>query len=87
VSTRETKKLATEDTAEGSPPPSTRRSTPRMYASTTSAWRSSEKMSVTLIARPAAMQSSIAPSPGSVPGIFTYRFGRSPSSCRRIASA
>ena len=42
-----------------------------MYASATSAWRSSEKMSVTLIERPAAMQSSIAPRPGSVPGIFT----------------
>ena len=36
VSTRETKKLATECTFVGSPPPSTSRSSPRRYASTTS---------------------------------------------------
>ena len=71
VSTRDTKKLATEITEPGSPPAATSRSRPRRYASTTARYRSSEKMSVTLMERPFAMQSSIAPSPGSVPGIFT----------------
>ncbi len=37
VSTRETKKLATELTVDASPPDSISRSTPRMYASNTSA--------------------------------------------------
>ena len=32
-----------------------------------------------------AMQSSIAPRPGLVAGIFTWRFGRSTSWCKRIA--
>ena len=40
VSTRETKKLATDATFDGSPPASTSRSSPRMYASITSACRS-----------------------------------------------
>ena len=44
---------------------------PRMYASITWRWRSREKMSVTLIERPAAIMSSIAGRPASVPGIFT----------------
>ena len=56
-----------------------------MYASATAACRSSEKISVTLIERPRAMHSSIAPRPGSVAGIFTNRFGRSTHSCRRSA--
>ena len=42
-------------------------------------------MSVTLIERPAAIESSIAPSPGIVAGIFTKRFGRSTSSWSRVA--
>ena len=42
-------------------------------------------MSVTLIERPAAIESSIAPSPGTVAGIFTKRFGRSTSSVRSFA--
>ena len=41
-------------------------------------------MSVTLIERPAAIESSIAPSPGSVAGIFTKRFGRSTSSVQEL---
>jgi hypothetical protein len=87
VSTRETKKLATDDTERGSPPPATRRSRPRTYASITSACRRREKISVTLIDLPCAIMSSIAGRPGFVAGIFTYRFGRSTSSCRRFASA
>ena len=42
-----------------------------MYASATSRWRSSEKISVTLMLRPRAIISSIAGSPGAVAGIFT----------------
>ena len=87
VSTRETKKLATDETGRGSPPASTSRSIPRMYASITSRWRSSEKISVTLIDFPSAIMSSIAGSPAFVPGIFTYRFGLSTRACRRLASA
>jgi hypothetical protein len=37
----------------------------------TSLWRSKEKISVTLMLLPEAIISSIAPSPGSVAGIFT----------------
>jgi len=37
--------------------------------------------------RPRAIISSIAGSPGSVPGIFTKQFGRSTSSCSRCASS
>jgi hypothetical protein len=37
--------------------------------------------------RPRAMQSSIAPSPGFVAGIFTRRFGRSIHVWSRIASS
>ena len=44
-------------------------------------------MSVTLMFLPCATQSSIAPSPGFVAGIFTYRLGRSSHACRRIASS
>jgi len=40
-----------------------------------------------LIDLPAAIMSSIAGNPGFVPGIFTYRFGRSISSCSRFASS
>ena len=36
---------------------------------------------MTLIDLPRAMHSSIAPSPGSVAGIFTNRFGLSTHSC------
>ena len=58
-----------------------------MYASATSRWRSSEKISVTLTGMPAAIVSSIAGRPAGVAGIFTSRFGRSTSACRRLASA
>src|ERR1700704_2157058 len=44
-------------------------------------------MRVTLMLFPCAMQSSIAPSPGFVAGIFTYRFGGSSHLCTRIASS
>ena len=74
MSTRDTKKLATDDVgriAAGLDEPLE----PTTYASATAAWRSSEKMSVTLIERPAAIESSIAPSPGTVAGIFTNRLG------------
>ena len=37
----------------------------------TSSWRWSEKISVTLMLRPSAIESSIAPTPGVVAGIFT----------------
>ena len=60
-----------EGTFDGSPPEATSRSSPRRYASTTSAYRCSEKISVTLMLFPCAMQSSIAPRPGFVAGIFT----------------
>ena len=42
-----------------------------MYASITSRWRSSEKMSVTLIEWPAAIMSSIDGRPAFVAGILT----------------
>ena len=58
-----------------------------MYASATSRWRSSEKISVTLTGMPAAIVSSIAGRPAGVAGIFTSRFGRSTSACRRLASS
>ena len=64
MSTRETKKLATDATVVGSPPAATSRSSPRTYASATAAWRSREKIRVTLIGRPAAIESSIASRPG-----------------------
>ena len=38
-----------------------------------------------LIERPAAIESSIAPIPGSVPGILTNRFGLSIVSCSSFA--
>ena len=85
VSTRETKKLATDATLEGSPPASTSRSSPLRYASITSAWRSSEKISVMLIDLPFAIESSIAGRPAFVAGIFTNRFGRSTIWCRSSA--
>ena len=44
---------------------------PRTYASMTSSCRCSEKISVTLMLRPSATESSIAPTPGSVAGILT----------------
>jgi len=53
----------------------------------TSSWRSSEKISVTLMLLPCAIASSIAPSPGFVAGIFTYRFGLSIQACSRIISS
>ena len=87
VSTRETKKLATEATLDGSFPAATSRSSPRRYASTTSLYRWSEKISVMLMFLPAAIMSSIAPSPGFVAGIFTKRFGRSTRPCSRWASS
>ena len=87
MSTRETKNEATDAIVERSPPPSASRCTPRTYASATSRWRSSEKISVTLTGMPAAIVSSIAGSPSFVAGILMNRFGRSTSACRRLASA
>src|SRR5256885_12511732 len=45
VSTRDTKKLATECTFDGSPPEATSRSSPSRYTSTTSSYRSEEHTS------------------------------------------
>ena len=58
-----------------------------MYASATARWRSSEKISVTLIGIPAAIESSIAFSPGSVAGILMNTFGRSTILLSRRASS
>ena len=87
VSTRETKNDATDARVDGSPPSSTKRSSPRMYDSATCRWRSSEKMSVTWMGMPAAIDSSIAFSPGSVAGILMKTFGRSTILLRRRASS
>ena len=76
MSTRETKKLATEWTSSASPA-SLRRSMPRMYASAIAVYASTEKSSVTLTLIPSAIACSIAGTPSSVPGILTNRFGRS----------
>ena len=58
-----------------------------MYASATSRWRSSEKISVTLTGMPLAIVSSIAGRPSLVAGILISTFGRSIRPCRRAASS
>src|SRR5215469_10197172 len=66
---------ATERTSRPSPA-DTRRSKPRIYASADAKYCSQEKRSVTLIATPFAIDSSIAGTPLLVPGILMNRFGR-----------
>ena len=67
--------------------PATKRSRPARYASITSAWRSSEKMSVTLTLMPAAIDSSMARRPSSVAGDLDHHVGpvdtREERTCRR----
>jgi hypothetical protein len=54
-----------------------RRSRPRIYASATARYCSRENSRVTFTGTPAKMASSMAGTPAGVPGIFTYKFGRS----------
>ena len=70
VSTRETKKLATEWTSAIGWCAARRRSRPRMYAMWIASYWASEKSSVTLTLIPAAIVSSIAGTPSAVPGIL-----------------
>ena len=77
VSTRLTKKDATERIWEMSCPAAAAFSRPAMYASMTSPCRWSEKISVTLTLIPSEMACVIAGSPSRVAGILMNRFGRS----------
>ena len=71
MSTRETKKLATESTEPGSPPGGDEPLEATQVRLDDGGVALREKIRVTLIDRPFAMQSSIAPRPGWVPGILT----------------
>ena len=71
TSTRETKKLATEWTSDRGTPSSSARSRPARYAAMTSRYRSTEKMSVTLMSIPSARASVMAGRLALVAGIFT----------------
>ena len=80
LSTRETKKLATERTSIDSPV-SRRRSSPRMYASATSSYADTANRSVTFTLMPSKTACSIAGTPAGVPGILMKTFGR-PRRCQ-----
>jgi hypothetical protein len=86
VSKRLTKTDATHATA-GSTPASSRRSTPRRYASAAARYWALSKSSVTLTGTPAKIASSIAWSPSEVPGILMRRFGRSAAACSARAAS
>ena len=62
------------DATSGFRPASTRRSSPRMYASAAPRYCSVENSSVTLTGIPAKIVSSIALRPASVPGILMKKF-------------
>ena len=65
------------DATRGSRPAAMRRSMPRRYASAAAMYCSRENSRVTLIGTPLKIDSSIAGTPSGVPGILTYRLGRS----------
>ncbi len=73
---RLTKKLATERILSIGRFFSTRRSSPRRYASITCPYTSFENSSVMLMLIPFAVDSSIAGKPSGVAGIFTITLGR-----------
>ncbi len=87
VSTRLTKKLATLATLLRSPPFWCSFSRPDRYASTTSSYRSTAKISVMLMLWPLEIWSWIAGSPSLVAGIFTMTLGRRQRSRRSSAIA
>jgi len=86
LSTRLTKKLATEWMAEMSFPAFTRSSSPRMYASITLAYASIANSRVMLTLMPAAIVRSTALAPSTVPGILIITFGRLTVAHSRSAS-
>ena len=93
VSIRLTKKLATPPTADsgGTSSPAARRpansSSPAMYASITWRWRSSEKMSVTLMQAPRPTNVRMASTPSTVAGTLTNTLGLSTMYASRSTSA
>ena len=87
VSTRLTKKDATERILEMSCPAAAAFSRPSMYASMTAPCRSREKISVTLTLIPSEVACVIAGSPSTVAGILMNRFGRSTAHQSARASA
>src|SRR6266511_5144126 len=82
VSTRLTKKLATEWIWSIGWPCPTRRSRPLRYASITCSYIDTANSSVTLMLSPSAIICSIAGTPSCVPGILTIRLGRSTARLR-----
>ena len=87
VSTRLTKKDATEASREMSRPASAARSSPVMNASMTWPYRSSEKISVTFTLIPSARHAVMAGRPCRVAGILMNRLGRSTIHHSALASA
>ena len=87
VSTRLTKKDATEASVEMSRPAAAACSRPAMNASMTWPYRSREKISVTLTLMPSARAAVIAGRPSRVAGILMNRLGRSTSHHSARASA
>jgi hypothetical protein len=76
VSTRETKKLATELTSSGNPS-FCRRSSALMYASATFSYAATENSSVTFTLIPSYSACSMAGTPSGVPGILIITLARS----------
>ncbi len=87
LSTRLTKKLATERSRSTGSRAWTRRSSPAKNASMTRRYISTENSSVTFTFTPSAINCSIAGNPSTVPGTFTMTLGRSTRAQRRRASA
>ena len=86
VSTRLTKKDATDATRDGSPPDFTSESKPSRYASRTLAYMSSENMSVTLTLIPSEMSARKAGIPSGVAGTLIIALGLSSAANSRRAS-
>ena len=64
------------ESTRGSRPAAIRRSMPRMQASAAATYCAAENSSVTFIATPLKIDSSIAGTPSGVPGILTKKLGR-----------
>ena len=86
LSTRDTKKLATDVRPSSEPPAATRSSRPARYASTTSSYCSSEKINVTLTLTPLAVSARIAGMPSGVAGTLIMTLGRPTSAASRSPS-
>ena len=87
MSTRLTKKLATEWRLSSGSRAATRRSSPAQYASITRWYISTANSRVMFTLIPSAISCSIAGIPSFVPGTFTITFGRSTRYHSRRASA